>query len=100
MASCECGNNFFIEHENSSVVIQEDIHEVLNSGSLNGYKIIECVFCRKLYIMRQYQRGRAETIIPIQNFGAEDAKKFLERNNARGTQKFPLEVLNQMVMKR
>lgn len=80
--------------------MQDNVHQILNSNERVGYKIIECVFCRALYVMRQYHRGKADEIIPIKKFGAADVKRFSERNNDRGSVKFSMDVLNQMVMKK
>lgn len=99
-ATCVCGNNFFIEHENASVVSGTDVHEVLSSSSLIGYKLIECVFCRKLFVARQKKKGQMEEVIPIERFSAEHVDAFKTRNDARGRERFDGDVLRQMIMKR
>ena len=80
-----CGKKFFIEHENS-VVIDEDnsLVSVMNSSVAIGYKILECIFCSKMHIGRQYDKGTMEEIIPIEEFNTSDGVKFKERSNVRG----------------
>jgi len=96
--SCICGNNFFIEHENSCVITDNgSIHNVMDFDVPIGYKVLECVFCKKFYIGRQAKKGQFEEIIPVEEFNYEDVKKFQIRNNDRGKVKFSDEVLGKMI---
>lgn len=96
---CSCGNNFFIEHENATIIVDNKSNAVLSTESLNGYKILECIFCRRRFIGRQYQKGVMEEIIPIENFRSEDINKFKARNDIRGKEKFSSDILQYMIRK-
>jgi hypothetical protein len=97
---CLCGNNFFIEHENASILSNNNVYNILESASPAGYKIFECVFCRKQYVGRQLKRGQIDEMIPIENFSADDAQKFKERIDKFGSEKYSVDVLQNMIRKR
>jgi len=97
-SSCICGNNFFIEHENSCVITDDGVvHNVMDFNVPIGYKILECVFCKKFYFSRMAKKGQFEEITPVEEVNYEDIKKFNMRNNDRGVIKFTEDVLGKML---
>lgn len=95
---CVCDRNFFIEHENACIIAEdESIHHVLDSNIQIGYKILECINCKKLYIARQHEKGKFEDIIPIEEFTAGDVAKFKIRNDKFSAIRFPDDVLQHMI---
>ena len=93
-----CSKRFFIEHENVSVVDDNDmLLSVMDTNVPVGYKIMECVFCSKMHIGRQYDKGKMEELIPVEEFNSGDMMKFKERVVIRGGVDISDETLHKMM---
>jgi hypothetical protein len=98
-SKCSCGNNFFIEHENATIVIDNKVYNILASSSPTGYKIIECVFCRRQYLAQQKAKGQMSEVVSLNAVEASDIQKLKERLDKFSSEKFGSEILQHILRK-